>query len=30
MKPEIQYIMNPGGMNTQDAFVFGMRWEIVF
>ena len=30
VKPDVQYIVNPGGTKNKDATVFGVRTEIVF
>ncbi len=30
IKPDIQYISNPGGMGLDDAFAIGVRWEVTF
>ena len=30
IKPDLQYIANPGGMGNDDAIAIGVRWEIVF
>ncbi len=30
LKPELQYIINPGGAGSDDALVIGLRCEIVF
>lgn len=30
IKPDVQYIINPGGDGKDDAFAMGIRWEIVF
>ncbi|MBI1390393.1 MAG: hypothetical protein GC154_18300 [bacterium] len=30
LKPDLQYIMNPGGAGAPDALVFGLRWELSF
>lgn len=30
VKPDIQYIVNPGGLGNRDALAIGARWELVF
>ncbi len=30
IKPDVQYIINPGGDGKDDALAIGIRWEIVF
>lgn len=30
IKPDIQYIINPGGSGADDALALGVRWEVVF
>lgn len=30
IKPDIQYITNPGGVGNDDALAIGVRWDIVF
>jgi porin len=30
IKPDIQYITNPGGAGLDDALAIGVRWEIIF
>lgn len=30
IKPDIQYILNPGGIGNDDAIAIGVRWDIVF
>lgn len=30
LKPDLQYIINPGGAGLDDALAVGVRWEVVF
>lgn len=30
IRPDIQYITNPGGAGNKDALALGVRWEIIF
>jgi len=30
LKPDLQYILNPGGDGKPDALAIGVRWQILF